>query len=135
MNRAVDVFLDKVTSTLIFFERQITYSLNTTFRQIACNKFTYKLRALARQQLRVIGQHTTFINCQIIGHLPQKNHQSPYYKIPTLSPNKSIPRIYVSQTFLSWTNFIEKSNNIYDIKLAHYENIFHVKSNDTSLLS
>jgi hypothetical protein len=32
------------------------------------------------------------------------------------SPNKSILRIHVSQTFLRLTNFIERSNNIYDIK-------------------
>ena len=29
-------------------------------------------------------------------------------------PFHSIPRIYISQTFLNLTNFIEKSNNIYD---------------------
>ena len=43
-----------------------------------------------------------------------------------LSPNKSIPRIRASQTFLSLTNFIEKSNNIYVIQWAPYENIFSV---------
>jgi len=34
------------------------------------------------------------------------------------STKESIPRIHASQTFLSLTNFIEKSNNIYDIKCA-----------------
>jgi hypothetical protein len=44
------------------------------------------------------------------------------------SPNKSIPRIRVSQIFLSLTNFIEKSINIYETKWAPYENIFYDKS-------
>ena len=48
---------------------------------------------------------------------------------------ESIPRIRVSQTFLSLNNFIEKSNNIYDIKYASYENIFYNESNDTNLIS
>jgi hypothetical protein len=43
------------------------------------------------------------------------------------SLNKLIPRICA-------TNFIEKSNNIYDIKLAPYENILYGKSNDTNLV-
>jgi len=47
---------------------------------------------------------------------------------------ESIPRIRVSQTFLSLTNFIEKINNIYDIKCASYENIFYDESNDTNLI-
>jgi hypothetical protein len=38
------------------------------------------------------------------------------WAILPLSPNKSIPIIHASQTFLSLINFIEKSNNIYDIK-------------------
>jgi hypothetical protein len=41
----------------------------------------------------------------------------------------------VSQTILSLTNFIEKSNNTYDIKLTYYENIFYGISNDTNLVS
>ena len=50
------------------------------------------------------------------------------------SPNKWIPRIRASQIFLSLTNFIEKSNNIYNINWAPYENIFYGKSNDTNLI-
>ena len=57
------------------------------------------------------------------------------YSLLPLSPNKSIPRIRASQTFLSLTIFIEKTNNIYDIKLAHYENVFYGKSNYTSCIS
>ena len=51
-----------------------------------------------------------------------------------LSPNKSIPRIRASQTFLSLINFIEKSNNIYIIKWAPYENAFYDKFNYTNLI-
>jgi hypothetical protein len=51
------------------------------------------------------------------------------------SPNKSIPRIWASQTFLCLTNFIEKSNSIYGIKGAPYTNIFYNKSNDTNLVT
>jgi len=51
-----------------------------------------------------------------------------------LSTKELIPRIRASQTFLSLTNFIEKSNNIYDIKCASYENIFYDESNDTNLI-
>jgi hypothetical protein len=51
-----------------------------------------------------------------------------------LSPNKSNPRIRTSQTILSLANFIEKSNNIHDIKWAYYENIFYSISNDTNLM-
>jgi len=47
---------------------------------------------------------------------------------------KSISRIRVGQHFLSLTNFIKKSNNIYDIKYASYENIFYDESNDTNLI-
>jgi len=47
---------------------------------------------------------------------------------------ESIHRICASQTFLSLTNFIENSNNIYDIKCASYENIFYDESNDTNLI-
>jgi len=50
------------------------------------------------------------------------------------STKESISKIHVSQTFLSLTNFIEKSNNIYDIKCASYENIFYDESNDTNLI-
>jgi len=32
------------------------------------------------------------------------------------------------------TNFMEKSNNIYDIKCASYENILYDQSNDTTLI-
>jgi hypothetical protein len=46
---------------------------------------------------------------------------------------ESISRIRASQTFLSLTNFIKKSNNIYDIK-STYENIFYDESNDTNLI-
>ena len=55
------------------------------------------------------------------------------YILPS-SQNKSIPKIRASQTFLSLTNFIEKSNNIYVIEWAPYENIFYGKSNDTNLI-
>ena len=47
---------------------------------------------------------------------------------------ESIPRIRTSQTFLSLTSFIKKSNNIYDIKCASYENIFYNESNNTNLI-
>jgi hypothetical protein len=40
-----------------------------------------------------------------------------------LSLNKPIPRIHVNQTILSLTNFIEKSNNIYE-----NENIMKIES-------
>jgi hypothetical protein len=49
------------------------------------------------------------------------------YDIIPLSTEESIPRVRT-------TNFIEKSNNIYDIKCASYENIFYDKSNDTNLI-
>jgi len=52
----------------------------------------------------------------------------------TPSTKESIPRICVSQTILSLTNFIETSNNIYDIKCALYKNIFYDESNDTNLI-
>jgi hypothetical protein len=32
------------------------------------------------------------------------------------------------------TNFIEKSNNIYNIKYTLYENIFYDESNNTNLI-
>jgi hypothetical protein len=51
------------------------------------------------------------------------------------SPNKSTPRIRTSQIILSLTNFIEKSNNIYDINWAFYENMFYDISNETNLMS
>jgi len=47
---------------------------------------------------------------------------------------KKLYRMCVSQTFLSLTNFIEKSNNIYDIKCASYKNIFYDEYNDTNLI-
>ena len=50
------------------------------------------------------------------------------------STKESIPRIRASQTFLSLTNFIEKSNNIYNIKCTLYENIFYDESNNTNLI-
>jgi pSer/pThr/pTyr-binding forkhead associated (FHA) protein len=56
-------------------------------------------------------------------------------KIHSLSLNKSIPRIHACQTVLSLTNFIEKNNNIYIIKLASYKNIFYGISNDINLMS
>ena len=37
--------------------------------------------------------------------------------------------------YLSLTDFIEKSKNIYDIKLSYYESIFYGTSNDTSFVS
>jgi len=49
------------------------------------------------------------------------------YTLPLFS-NKLIPRIRVSQTFLSLTNFIEKNNNIYDIRRVYYENILWARS-------
>ena len=39
-----------------------------------------------------------------------------------------------SQTIISLTKFIEKSSNVYDIKWAHYKNIFYDISNDTNLM-
>jgi hypothetical protein len=48
------------------------------------------------------------IKYKLIQHFP--------YIILPLSPNILIPRIRVSQTFLSLTNFIEKDNNICDMK-------------------
>jgi hypothetical protein len=38
-----------------------------------------------------------------------------------LSPNKPVPKIHASQTILSLIYFIEKSNDIYDIKWVYYE--------------
>jgi hypothetical protein len=52
-----------------------------------------------------------------------KSLQKLWKPTPSLSPNKSIHRIRASQIILSLTDFVEKSNNIYDIKLAHYEYI------------
>jgi hypothetical protein len=51
-----------------------------------------------------------------------------------LSLKESIPKIRVSQIFLTLTNFIEKNINIYDIKWISYENILYDKSNDTNLV-
>jgi hypothetical protein len=48
-----------------------------------------------------------------------------------LSSDKSILRIHA----ISLTYFIEKSNNIYDIKRVHYENVLYDISNDTNLMS
>ena len=48
---------------------------------------------------------------------------------------ESISKIRVSQIFLSLINFIEKSNNIYNIKCTLYKNIFYDESNDTNLIS
>jgi len=47
---------------------------------------------------------------------------------------ESIPNIHISQTFSNLTNFIEKSNNIYNIKYVSYENIFYDESNVTNLV-
>jgi len=47
---------------------------------------------------------------------------------------KLIPRISVRQSFKSLTKFIEKSDNIYNIKYTSYKNIFYDKSNDTNLI-
>jgi hypothetical protein len=47
---------------------------------------------------------------------------------------ESISKIRVGQTISSLTNFIEKSNNIYNIKYVSYENIFYNESNDTNLI-
>jgi len=50
------------------------------------------------------------------------------------------PQIYeflesvLVELFLILTNFVEKSNNIYDVKWVHYENIFYIISNDTNLI-
>jgi len=41
---------------------------------------------------------------------------------------------FLKSVLKSLTNFIEKSNNIYDIKCASYKNIFYDKSNDTNLI-
>jgi len=51
------------------------------------------------------------------------------------SKKESISKIRVSQTFLNLTNFIKKSNNIYDIKYTSYENIFYDESNDSNLIT
>jgi len=51
-----------------------------------------------------------------------------------LSLETSTPRIHASQNFLTLTNFIEKSINIYDIKWVFYENIFYNKSNGINLV-
>ena len=50
------------------------------------------------------------------------------------SMKKLIPRISVRQSFKSLTKFIEKSDNIYNIKYTSYKNIFYDKSNDTNLI-
>ena len=54
-----------------------------------------------------------------------------YYLI---TPSGSTPRIRVSKTCLTLTNFIEKSINIYDIKWVSYKNIFNDKSNGINLI-
>jgi len=43
-------------------------------------------------------------------------------------------RIRANQTFLTLTDFIEKSINIYDIKWIFYKNIFYNKSNGINLI-
>jgi len=58
-----------------------------------------------------------------------------YYYLLSLSTKESIPRILVRQTFQSLINFIEKSNNIYDIKYALYKNIFYNESNHINLIA
>jgi len=40
----------------------------------------------------------------------------------------------MSIIFFSLTNFIEKSNNIYNIKYALYENILYDEFNDINLI-
>ena len=56
-----------------------------------------------------------------------------YLSIYLLPPfmKKTIPIINVRQTFLTLTNFIEKNNNIYNIKYTSYK-IFYDKFNDTN---
>jgi len=56
-----------------------------------------------------------------------------YFVLPP-STKESIPRICASQTFKSLTNFIEKSNNIYNIECTLYENILYDESNNTNLI-
>ena len=58
-----------------------------------------------------------------------------YNKLFPLFLNKLISKICASQTFVSLTNFIKKSNNIYDIKWVYYENILYGISNYTNLMS
>ena len=76
-----------------------------------------------------MGTHFALFFCEVLLISPHSIlHRSNHTKCPSLINtiyyiyilplflNKSIPRIRASQTFLSLTNFIEKSNNIYDIK-------------------
>jgi hypothetical protein len=69
------------------------------------------------------------------GEVKQKKSDDIFHFLVLLpSTKESIFRIRASQTFLSLTIFIKKSNNIHDIKCASYENIFYDESNDINLI-
>jgi hypothetical protein len=55
------------------------------------------------------------------------------YSTPSVSYYKLFD-IFLSQTSLSLTKFIEKYTDIFDTKQTYYQNIFNIKFNETNLV-